>query len=99
MSILKGAALKHRGKPGDVAYAHAEIAIQQATRGLVRQVVQFDVRVQIFRAIRGAGTIEIRNDVENSIWAVTYPAVHGPIVMAVRASLAMRTVENINDYR
>lgn len=67
MSILKGAALKHRGKPGDVAYAHAEIAIQQATRGLVRQVVQFDVRVQIFRAIRGAGTIAIMRELNRTI--------------------------------
>ena len=50
-------------------------------------------------AIENVLRVEIRNDVENSIWAVTYPAVHGPIVMAVRASLAMRTVENINDYR
>ena len=57
------------------------------------------VQVGIEAAIENVLRIEIRNDVENSIWAVTYPAVHGPIVMAVRAHLYMRSMEGINDYR
>lgn len=67
---------------------------KQRTAGR-RRAVQEGIEAAIENVLR----IEIRNDVENSIWAVTYPAVHGPTVMAVRASLAMRTVVSINDYR